>query len=142
MRNTLFAAITTGMLFIAVPASAATMHFTAKLNGASETPPNTTPGTGTASVDLDTSSDMVSWTLTYSGLTGPATGAHFHGPAAVGKQAGVAIPMTGALASPIKGSAKVTDAQAKDLKAGLWYVNLHTAANPGGEIRGQVTAAK
>ncbi len=71
-------------------------------------------------------------------MTGPVTAGHFHGPAAAGANAGVVVPFAGSLASPITGSATLTDAQIADLKAGKWYVNLHTAANPGGEIRGQV----
>ena len=48
------------------------------------------------------------------------------------------MPFTGNLASPIKGSATLTDAQVSDLEAGRTYINLHTTANPGGEIRGQL----
>jgi hypothetical protein len=55
-----------------------------------------------------------------------------------GDNAGVVVPLSGSLASPIKGTATLTAAQVADLKAGKWYVNVHTAANPGGEIRGQV----
>jgi hypothetical protein len=95
-----------------------------------------------ADVTLDTDSRMLSWTVTYSGLTGPATMGHFHGPAAVGVAAGVQVPMTGDLASPIKGSAEINDGQIGDLSGGLWYVNIHTAANPKGEIRGQLTKAQ
>ena len=84
----------------------------------------------------------MAWTVNYSGLTGPATGAHFHGPAAISENAGVVVPLTGSLASPITGSATLTDAQAADLMAGKWYFNVHTAANPGGEIRGQVNVAR
>ena len=77
--------------------------------------------------------------MTYSGLTGPATAAHFHGPAAVGANAPPVVPVPAtALANPIKGDATLTDAQAADLAAGKWYFNIHTAANKGGEIRGQV----
>ena len=54
------------------------------------------------------------------------------------KNAGVAVPITGIATSPVEGSATLTDAQAADLVAGKYYVNIHTAANPGGEIRGQV----
>ncbi len=142
MRTTLYAVLVASALALAVPASAATQHYKATLNGAAETPSNSASGSGSASVDLDSATDTLSWTVTYKGLTGPATMAHFHGPAEAGKAAGVAVPITGDLASPVKGSAKLTAAQIKDLKAGLWYVNVHTAAHPGGEIRGQVEPAK
>lgn len=138
MRLSLFAALAAGALLSASAANAAIMHFTADLNGAAETPPNASAGTGHATVDLDVGTDTVSWTLTYSGLSGTATAAHFHGPAPAGKAAPVEVPLTGDLTSPVKGSATITDAQAADLKGGLWYVNVHTAAHPGGEIRGQV----
>ena len=111
----------------------------ATLDGASEVPANTSAGKGTADIDYDAASKKLTWKLTYSGLTGPATAAHFHGPAEAGKNAGVAVAIPGATASPADGSATLTDAQAADLMAGKYYVNVHTAANPGGEIRGQVT---
>ena len=113
--------------------------FKATLDGASEVPANTSAGKGTADIDYDAASKKLTWKLTYSGLTGPATAAHFHGPAEAGKNAGVAVAIPGATASPAEGSATLTDAQAADLMAGKYYVNVHTAANPGGEIRGQVT---
>lgn len=111
----------------------------ATLDGKSEVPPNTSAGTGTADVDYDAATKKLSWKLSYSGLTGPATAAHFHGPAEPGKNAGVAVAISNATTSPTEGSATLTDAQAADLLAGKYYVNVHTAANPGGEIRGQVT---
>ena len=111
----------------------------ATLDGASEVPANTSAGKGTADIDYDAASKKLTWKLTYSGLTGPATAAHFHGPAEAGKNAGVAVAIPGATASPAEGSATLTDAQAADLMAGKYYVNVHTAANPKGEIRGQVT---
>jgi hypothetical protein len=89
-------------------------------------------------VDYDAASKKLSWKLNYSGLSGPATAAHFHGPAEPGKNAGVAVPISNT-ASGSEGSATLTDAQAADLTAGKYYINVHTAANPGGEIRGQVT---
>jgi hypothetical protein len=111
----------------------------ATLDAKSEVPATTSAGTGTADIDYDAATKKLSWKLTYSGLSGPATMAHFHGPAEAGKNAGVAIPITNATSSPAEGSATLTDAQAADLMAGKYYVNVHTAANPGGEIRGQVT---
>jgi hypothetical protein len=113
--------------------------YTAKLTGAAETPPNTTPGTGTVAAKFDTTSKLLSWTVEYSGLTGPAAAAHFHGPAPEGKAAGVLVPIKGSLDSPIKGSETLTDDQAKDLTDGMIYFNIHTAANKAGEIRGQLT---
>ena len=112
---------------------------TIKLDGKSEVPPNTSAGTGTAEIDYDAATKKLSWKVTYSGLSGPATAGHFHGPAEAGKNAGVAIPIPNIGTSPAEGSATLTDAQAADLMAGKYYVNIHTAANPGGEIRGQVT---
>ena len=109
----------------------------ATLDGKAEVPPNTSAGKGTADIEWDAASKKLSWKLTYSGLSGPATAAHFHGPAAAGANAGVAVAIPNA-ASGSEGSATLTDAQAADLLAGKYYVNVHTAANPGGEIRGQV----
>ena len=113
--------------------------FKAALDAKSEVPPNASTATGTADIDYDAASKKLSWKVTYSGLTGPATAAHFHGPAESGKNAGVAVAIPNAGSSPAEGSATLTDAQAADLQAGKYYVNIHTAANPGGEIRGQVT---
>jgi hypothetical protein len=109
------------------------------LDSKAEVPPNTSAGTGTADVDYDAASKKLTWKLTYSGLSGPATGAHFHGPAEAGKNAGVKVAIPNATSSPAEGSAILTDEQAADLTAGKYYINVHTAANPGGEIRGQVT---
>ena len=83
---------------------------------------------------------MVSWEISYSGLTGPAAAAHFHGPAAAGANAGVEVPIPVG-PSPMKGSATLTDAQLADFVGGKIYINIHTAANKGGEIRGQLTPA-
>jgi len=109
---------------------------TVPLSASNEVPPNSSSGTGTGKVELD--GNVVKWTVTYSGMTGPVTAGHFHGPAPAGSNAGVVVPFAGPLASPIVGSATLTPAQVDQLKAGLWYINLHTATNPGGEIRGQV----
>jgi hypothetical protein len=125
---------------LAAPAAfAQEMKMKADLTGAQEVPPITTQGKGAAEVNFDPASKKLSWTVTYSGLSGPATAAHFHGPAETGKNAGVAVPIPNQAKSPVTGSATLTDAQAADLQAGRYYVNIHTAANPSGEIRGQVT---
>ena len=112
----------------------------ATLSGARQVPPNSSSGSGTAAIKLE--GDVLSWVITYSGLTGPVTGAHFHGPAPANANAAVIVPFAGSLGSPIQGSQRLTAAQVAQLRSGLWYVNLHTAVHPGGEIRGQVTAAQ
>ena len=134
--KTMLATLALGIAF-AGPAFAEKMKAT--LDGKSEVPPNTSAGTGTADIDYDKATKKLTWKLTYSGLTGPATAGHFHGPAEPGKNAGVAVAIPNAGTSPAEGSATLTDAQAADLEAGKYYVNVHTAANPGGEIRGMVT---
>jgi hypothetical protein len=114
------------------------MTFKANMSGKTEVPPNTTAGSGTVTATYDSDSKKLTWKGSYSGLTGPATAAHFHGPAPAGKNAGVMIPIAPAT-SPLEGSATLNDAQAKALMDGDMYVNVHTAANKGGEIRGQLT---
>jgi len=118
---------------------AQTLKFQAKLDAAQEVPTNDSKGKGTADLTYDTSSKNLTWTITFDGLTGPPTVAHFHGPAEPGKSAGVALPIGQKPTSPVKGNATLTEAQAADLMAGRWYVNVHTEANKSGEIRGQVT---
>jgi len=109
------------------PMMPAASPMVARLSGDNEVPSVPTSGSGTAEVSFDRQSKVLSWTITYSGLTGPAT---------------VVVPLTGSLASPITGSATLTEPQAADLMAGKWYFNVHTAAHPGGEIRGQVNASR
>lgn len=123
---------------LSVAAHAETMRFGAMLSGATEVPATTSTGTGRVMVMLDTDTHVMTYTVTYSGLTGPVTASHFHGPAAAGSNAGPVVPVSGPYDAPIKGTATLTPDQEKDLKAGMWYFNLHTAANPGGEVRGQL----
>ena len=135
-NKTMLAALALGAaVALAGPAFADKMKAT--LDGKAEVPANT--GKGTADIDYDPASKKLSWKVTYSGLSGPVTAAHFHGPAEAGKNAGIAVPIPNAGTSPVEGSATLTDAQAADLVAGKYYVNIPTAANPGGELRGQVT---
>jgi hypothetical protein len=142
MRASYIAWAAAAVLFAGGPVGAKTLHFATALKGADEVPPNTTAGTGKVTATLNTGSKTFSYKVTYSGLTGPATMAHFHGPAAPGANAPPVVPVpTSALANPMKGSATLTDAQIADLEGGKWYFNVHTAANPGGEIRGQLPAA-
>lgn len=116
------------------------MKFKADLKGSTEVPPVQTSATGTADITFDSGSKNLSWTIEHTGLSGDVTAAHFHGPAAVGVNAPPVVPID--VSAVAKGSATLDDAQAKDLSEGRWYLNLHTAANPDGEIRGQVMKAQ
>src|SRR3981189_1317379 len=121
-----------------IPAAyAETVTLKADLKGANEVPPNTSPASGKAEATFDTDTKLLTWTVIYTDLTGPALGAHFHGPSDAGKNAGIVLPFK-TVQSPIEGTATLTENQATDLLAGKWYANIHTAANPGGELRGQM----
>lgn len=133
------AALASSIVALAPAARAETKMFHATLTAAQEVPPTTSKGQGTADLTLDTASKKLTWKVTYSGLTGPATAAHIHGPAAAGANAGVAVNLApSGVKNPIEGSATLTDAQIADLETGKDYINIHTADNKGGEIRGQI----
>lgn len=140
LTTTLLAA-TAALAFSLTPAFAETVKFAAELTGASEVPPAESAGTGKVDATLDTETKVFTWTITYEGLSGDATAAHFHGPAAEGANAGPVLPIEGALASPINGNATLTEEQVTQLQGGQWYFNVHTAKFPDGEIRGQVKPA-
>ena len=126
---------------VAGAAQAASVTYKATLKGADEVPANTTTGKGKVTAKVDTTTGLMTYTITYSGLTGPATMAHFHGPAGPGVNAPPVIVIK-SLPSPITGEATLTPAQLADLAAGKWYFNVHTAAHMSGEIRGQLEAVK
>jgi len=121
-------------------ADAAVTTYKATLSPASEVPPVTGQGKGTAQVNIDSATKQASWRVDYSGLSGPATAAHIHCGAAAGANSGVAVALGQGptAASPMTGSGTMTDAQLADLQAGKCYVNVHTDANKGGEVRGQL----
>jgi hypothetical protein len=111
--------------------------------GAALTGANNPQASGQANVSYDPSTKLAKWTVSYSGLSGPATMAHFHGPAGPGANAPPVIwlsPQGQPVPNPIVGEATLNEAQAQQLLGGQWYVNIHTAANPAGEARGQVMA--
>jgi hypothetical protein len=134
------AATALALVFSATPTLAEVITFSVPISGAEEVPPNDSAGTGNVEATFDTESKLFTWNITYEGLTGPATAAHFHGPAAAGANAGPVVPIEGDLASPIEGEATLDDAQAADLQAGMWYFNIHTEQYPDGELRGQMVA--
>lgn len=124
---------------------AAPMAMKVSLSGSQQVPPVKTSGRGTADLTYDPSTRMLTWDITYSGLSSPASMAHIHGPATVGKNAGVEVWLSKKgqePSSPIKGQATLTEAQAQQLMAGETYVNVHTKDHPGGEIRGQIMPPK
>jgi hypothetical protein len=118
---------------------------TVALTGAQQVPPVTTSASGTAKLTFDPTTRVLTWTITYSDLSSPATMAHFHGPAEAGKNAGVKVWISKkgeAVSSPITGTTTLSEADAKEFMAGQWYVNVHSNNHPGGEIRGQVTPSE
>ena len=87
------------------------------------------------------SGTTLKWKLTYAGLTGPAAAAHIH-LGAKGKAGNVLVPLCGAAPvckSGLGGSITMTAAMKSAIKSHLLYVNVHTAKNPAGEIRGQIS---
>ncbi|SRR5579875_1504193 len=143
-RRTVFAVAGLACVAWAASASAAPVKFSVPLSGAAQVPAVTTGGKGTASLSWDPSTRIVTWRITYSGLSSGATMAHFHNGAA-GTNGPVVIWLTkkgGAVKSPIVGKTTLTPEQAQQFEAGDWYINVHSKTHPGGEIRGQVMPPK
>ena|SRR5271157_2959557 len=129
-------------VFVA-PVSAAPKSMMVPLSGAVEVPPVQTSGKGSARLSYDPDTRNLSWTVEFSDLSGPATMAHFHGPALPGQNGAITVWISEKglpPVSPVKGSAVLTPEQAKDFTDGGWYVNVHTGNNPSGEIRGLIPA--
>jgi len=122
-----------------IPAATSSM-FTATLNGASETPANASPATGTASFTYNPNTHFLSGTVTFTGIATATTVAHIHkGAVGVAGSPVFTLEAAGPFASPIDyTSPALTSAQFGDLAGGLYYVNIHSTAFPDGEIRGQL----
>jgi hypothetical protein len=139
IRFCAFAAATA--LLLSSVSHAAVIPFSATLTGLQETPPNTSPGTGTGLVLLNDVADTITVDLSWANLTTPATDAHIHT-----APPGVPGPITFPLSSvpfAITGSIPeqvfpITPAQILTLEAGNMYLNVHTTMFPDGEIRGQL----
>ena len=114
------------------------VQFQATLNGASEVPPVQVQATGSLQAKLDPRTHELTYTLNYQNLSAPPTAAHFHGPADPANNAGIQVGIQPPFTSPVTGTAKLSSQQESELQAGKWYVNVHTQAHPGGEVRGQV----
>jgi hypothetical protein len=119
--------------------------FKVPLTGAQCVPAVDTSGSGAADLTYDPATRVVTWNITYSGISTPSTMAHFHGPAKAGQNAPPVIWLStqgSPPANPMTGSATLTPEQAQQFSAGEWYINLHTQSHPAGEIRGQVILPK
>lgn len=118
------------------PVNNATVVFKTTLNGANEVPPNPSAATGDATLTYDTLAKKFTIVVNYTGIT--ATGAHIH-LAPPDSSGAIVFPFNPPLTSPINYTSPVlTDAQEANLYGGLYYVNVHSEAYPGGEIRGQL----
>lgn len=148
----------------AIPVAAEVLQYRAELSGEAQRPPVETAATGQAEVSLDTEALTVTWKITHSGLSGDPVAAHFHGPATpeetappvidLGEGAYGATADTETAEEPdatveedagdaaaeeiMEGSAQLTEEQIADLQAGHYYLNIHTAQHPDGEIRGNI----
>jgi hypothetical protein len=145
IAKSVFRAVVTvcALTLVLAAAHAATINLKADLKASAEVPPKDSAGTGSLTATLNTDTNELTYHIEFSGLTGPVAAAHFHGPAAEGANAKPQLPIKGTpITSPVDGKATLTAEQAKELVDGKWYFNLHTAANPGGEIRGQVVKAE
>jgi hypothetical protein len=136
-KNCLLTGLAIAAILATGPVLAETLRFKADLKGSNEVPPADSAGSGSGDITVDTETKKLTYTVTFSGLSGDATAAHFHGPAAAGENAGPVVDIFGAIAS---GSADITDQHLADLQAGKWYLNIHTEKFPDGELRGQVEA--
>jgi CHRD domain-containing protein len=150
MKRARFAFLAAGLLVLALASVArAAETFTASLDGANSVPPIAGDGTGSATVTISDDGQSVSWEVTWSNLTGPATASHIHIGAATATGP-VMIPFAPVTATGTTGTFNAADYETGDglpadwdgalaaIRAGNTYVNVHTAANPPGEIRGQL----
>ncbi len=124
--------------FAGAARNASPIMIAAKLTAKQEVPKQVVKNTkASGSFTGDITGTKLTWTLKFSHLTGPATAAHIH-LGAMGVSGNVVVPLCGPCKSPLKGTATLTKALLKDLKTHKLYVNVHTAKNPNGEIRGQL----
>jgi hypothetical protein len=119
-----------------------TMQVSGTLSASNEVPAVTSSATGTVSGTYTPSTKSLNYTVTYAGLTGPATAAHLHYGDAKHKTAAPTVPFTGvpsAASGTFSGTVTLNAMQADSLTAGRIYANIHTAANGGGEVRANLT---
>ncbi len=114
------------------------------ITGAQEVPPKETEAHGTANVSYNKCDKMLTYTISWTNLTGEPVGSHIHGTAPRGVNAPVKHDFTSLIPKTISGtftnSVRVDGIAIKEdsLLAGFYYFNIHTPKFPGGEIRGQI----
>ena len=111
-------------------------------SGAQEVPAVTTTATGAITGSYDARTNILTYSIGWTGLSGNVTDAHIHGPAAMGVSAGVLQPLavtTNGTTGVASGTLTLSDVEETALLAGNVYYNLHTTANINGEIRGQIS---
>lgn len=143
-RRTMLSLTAAGLVGSTAIALAAQTSFDVPLSGQEQSPPVQTSGTGTAHLTYDPQTRVMKWSIEYSGLSSPVTMAHFHR-GAKGQNGPVVIWLSKRgepVSSPITGQQTLTAAEAKQMMAGDWYINVHTKDHPAGEIRGQVVPPK
>lgn len=133
------------LLLLSVVGISAQKRFSASLSGAQEVPANGSAGKGSCTIVLNAAETQITLNCTFSGLGTNLTAAHIHGNGAVGVNAPILFNFTG-LPTATSGTIgplnfAVTAQQVLDMKAHLFYVNLHTTGISTGEIRGQVKQA-
>lgn len=112
------------------------LHFVSVMTGGGEVPAVATPGLGLASIVLSVAQSKLEYKILVTGLSGPITGAHIYFGGA-GRVGNVAYPLTYS-GNTLIGTLDVNANYIDSLYSALTYVNIHTAANPNGEIRGQI----
>jgi CHRD domain-containing protein len=140
----LLAGVALALTSVAIGSNEATkMSVKASLNvGQAKPAPKHTKNGASGKFTATLNGTKLTWKLTFSHLSGPATAAHIHaGRRGVSNPAPL-IPLCGPCSSGQSGTATVTSAQIAQIKAGATYVNVHTTLNAAGEIRGQVVPAK
>jgi len=136
-------AVVSALVTLSIAAHAEVVKFHATLKTAWEVPAKEGAGHGKLTATYDTDTMFFTYHIDYRELSGPAVAAHFHGPASETTNAKPQIFVKmDPISSPIEGTATLTPEQAKDLLDEKYYFNIHTAANPGGEVRGQVLKNK
>lgn len=134
--------IVSATMVAATSSISAMWTFSDGIDGLQETPPNASPATGIASGTYDDVTNMLMIDISASGFVAPITAKHIH-KAPVGVAGGVVFALSG----PTGGTSLtshdmfvLTEAMEADFLGGLYYVNIHSSAFPGGEIRGQLHA--